>query len=37
VAGNILTDLLLERKRFRKLDFRFTQFSEVVRDPSAGK
>src|ERR687898_2429978 len=31
VAGNILTDLLSERDRSRKLDFRFTQFSEVGR------
>src|SRR5918995_796491 len=29
VAGNILTDLLLERNRSRKLDFRFTEFAEV--------
>jgi hypothetical protein len=28
VARNILTDLLLERNRSRKLDFRFTEFSE---------
>jgi hypothetical protein len=28
VAGNILTDLLLERNGSRKLDFRFTGFSE---------
>jgi len=26
VAGNILTDLLLERNRSPKLDFRFTEF-----------
>jgi hypothetical protein len=26
VAGNILTDLLLERNRSWKLDFRFTEF-----------
>src|SRR5215217_3440479 len=32
VAGNILTDLLLERNRSRKLDFRFTEFSEVPSD-----
>ena len=31
MAGNIRTDLLLERDRSRKLDFRFTQFSEVGR------
>jgi hypothetical protein len=29
VAGNILTDLLLERNRSRKLDFVITAFSEV--------
>src|SRR5919112_4829452 len=29
VAGNILTDLMLERNRSRKSDFRFTEFSEV--------
>src|ERR671911_380577 len=29
VAGNILTDLLSERDRSPKLDFRFTQFAEV--------
>jgi hypothetical protein len=29
VAANILTDLLLEGDRSRKLDFRFTEFSEV--------
>jgi hypothetical protein len=29
VAGNILTDLLLERNRSRKVNFRFTEFSEV--------
>src|SRR5215218_8131453 len=29
VAGNILTDLLLERNRSQKLNFRFTSFSEV--------
>jgi hypothetical protein len=28
VAVNILTDLLLERNRSRKLNFRFTEFSE---------
>jgi hypothetical protein len=26
VAGNILTDLLLERNFIRKLDFHFTEF-----------
>src|SRR5918994_6440898 len=31
VAGNILTDLLSERDRSPKLDFRFTEFSEVER------
>jgi fatty acid desaturase len=31
VAGNILTDLLLERNGSQKLDFRFTEFSEVGR------
>src|SRR5215212_2863306 len=31
VARNILTDLLLERNRSRKLDFRFTEFYEVSR------
>src|SRR5215203_5742699 len=31
VAGNILTDLLLERNRSPKLNFRFTEFSEVQR------
>jgi hypothetical protein len=29
VDGNILTDLLLERNGSRKLNFRFTAFSEV--------
>ena len=29
--GNILTDLLLEGDRSRKLDFRFTEFSAVGR------
>jgi hypothetical protein len=29
VAGSILTDLLLERNRSRKLDFRFTRFYEL--------
>src|SRR5215216_5985060 len=29
VAGNILTDLMLERNRSRKLDFRFTGFQKV--------
>src|SRR5918994_4899644 len=29
VAGNILTDLLLERNGSPKLDFRFTEFSEI--------
>jgi hypothetical protein len=29
VAANILTDLLLERNGSRKLNFRFTAFSEV--------
>src|SRR5215203_3740913 len=29
VAANILTDLLLERNSSPKLDFRFTEFSEV--------
>ena len=29
MAGNILTDLLLERNRTRKLDLRFMEFSEV--------
>jgi hypothetical protein len=31
VARNILTDLLLERNRSRKLNFRFTELSEVGR------
>jgi hypothetical protein len=34
VARNILTDLLLERNRSRKLNFRFTEFSEVARQAS---
>jgi hypothetical protein len=29
VAGNILTDLLLERNGSRKVNFALTQFSEV--------
>src|SRR5215218_2597317 len=29
VAANILTDLLLERNRSPKLDFRFTEFSKI--------
>src|SRR5215207_2236569 len=33
VARNILTDLLLERNRSRKLNFRFTEFSEVHIQP----
>jgi hypothetical protein len=37
VAGNILTDLLLERNRSRKLDFAFTQFYEVQRNAEACK
>jgi hypothetical protein len=32
VAANILTYLLLERNRSGKLDFRFTEFSEVRPD-----
>jgi hypothetical protein len=31
VARNILTDLLLERYRSRKFNFRFTEFYEVSR------
>jgi hypothetical protein len=36
VAVNILTDLLLERNRSRKLDFRFTEFSEVRHNLPSG-
>src|ERR671911_1624058 len=35
VAANILTDLLLERNRSWKSDFRFTEFYEVRERPRA--